>query len=232
MVLAAQARHFGRAGATSLILIPDRDVEVPRHAGFEETYLTYRSAIYGHVLRMMADETDAEDITVAAFEKALRAWERRPPDHEMRPWLFRIATNACLDELRKRKRVQWHPWDAFIGLFHPAQVAPDDPEREAIRNEKAELLKAALATLSPRDRAALLMRECNGLSNEEVGKALNTTRDGAKMLLFRAREKLRIAYLRMGGDPPETGRWAGVGSAKSAQVASTEGEDPILGEAG
>lgn len=151
---------------------------------------------------MVGNETDAEDLTVTAFEKALRAWDRRPPENELRPWLFRIATNSCLDELRKRQRIQWRPWEAFTSLFHPSQMAPDNPEREVLRRESADLVQAALARLSPRDRAALVMRECYGLSNEEVGKALGTTRDGAKMTLFRARERLRTAYLQIGGEPP------------------------------
>lgn len=179
----------------------DRDAN--NYAGFESAYVTYRGVIYGHVLKMMGNETDAEDLTVTAFEKAMKAWERRPPEHELRPWLFRIATNACLDELRRRQRIQWRPWDLFASVFHPSQVAPDNPEKDALRNERIDVLREALASLAPRDRAALVMRECYGLSNEEVGQALNISRDGAKMMLFRARERLRAAYLQAGGDPPD-----------------------------
>ncbi len=177
---------------------------------------------------MVLNEADAEDLTVTAFEKALRAWDRRPAlESELRPWLFRIATNCCLDELRKRQRIQWRPWEAFINLFHPSQVAPDDPEKEVIRNEKADLVQAALAKLSPRDRAALVMRECYGLSNAEVGKALSTTRDGAKMTLFRARERLRVAYLQMGGEPPEGARASAPRDARPPRKAGPK-DDPLL----
>jgi RNA polymerase sigma factor (sigma-70 family) len=176
----------------------DRDDD--RFAGFEKAYISHRGVIYGHVLKMMGSEPDAEDLTVIAFEKAMKAWDRRPPREELRPWLFRIATNACLDELRRRQRIQWRPWDLFASVFHPSHIAPDDPEREALRNESAHLVHEALSMLSPRDRAALIMRECYGLSNEEVGKALNLSRDGAKMMLFRARERLRTAYLQVGGE--------------------------------
>ncbi len=178
---------------------------------------------------MVLDETDAEDLTVTVFEKALRAWDRRPAvEAELRPWLFRIATNSCLDELRKRQRVQWRPWEAFISLFHPSQVAPDDPEREVIRNERADLVQAALNKLSPRDRAALVMRECYGLSNEEVGKALGTTRDGAKMTLFRARERLRSAYLQIGGEPPEGARASGSRASQASGKVRPANGDPLL----
>lgn len=186
------------------------DAGTAGHVGFEEMFLAHRAAIYGHVLRMLSGEGDAEDLTVAVFEKALRAWERRPPEDEMRPWLFRIATNSCLDELRRRKRIQWRPWDALADFFQSSQRAPDDPEREVLQKERADLLHSALAQLSPRDRAALIMRECYGLSNEEVGQALGTSRDGAKMALFRAREKLRSMYLQLGGEPPGNARGAAV----------------------
>jgi RNA polymerase sigma-70 factor (ECF subfamily) len=193
-------------GATSLDLAVERDSS--GHAGFEQAFVTYRGPIYGYVRRMVSDDADAEDLTVTVFEKALKAWDRRPPEHELRPWLFRIATNACLDELRRRKRIQWSPWETFIGLFHPSQVAPDNPERDVLRKEKGELVRAALDKLSPRYRAALVMRECQGLSHDEIGEALGTTRDGAKMTLFRAREQMRAVYLQIGGEAPQGGRWS------------------------
>jgi RNA polymerase sigma factor (sigma-70 family) len=200
------------------------------YAGFEKAYIAYRGVIYGHVLKMMGSEADAEDLTVTAFEKAMRAWERRPPEDELRPWLFRIATNACLDELRRRQRIQWRPWDLFAGVFHPSQVAPDSPEREVLRNERADLVHEALARLAPRDRAGLIMRECYGLSNEEVGKVLNLSRDGAKMMLFRARERLRAAYLQLGGEPPaDTGRRSSRRQANGRGAFSRE-VDPAMGD--
>jgi RNA polymerase sigma-70 factor (ECF subfamily) len=122
----------------------------------------------------------------------------------MRPWLFRIATNSCLDELRRRQRIRWRPWDSFVSVFHPSQIAPDDPEKEILRSERVSLVRAALEKLSPRDRAALMLREYQGMSVEEVGQTLNISREAAKVTLFRARERLRAAYLQLGGEPPES----------------------------
>lgn len=207
-------------GATSLDLAARSDSST--HAGFEEAYLTYRGPIYGYVRRMVSNENDAEDLTVVVFEKALKAWVRRPQvDEEIRPWLFRIATNACLDELRRRQRIHFSPWETFIGLFHPSQVAPDSPERDVIRKEKAEFVRAALDKLSPRYRAALIMREFQDLSHDEIGEIMGTTRDGAKMLLFRAREQMRAVYLEMGGEAPEGARWS-PSAARSTDGDTTE----------
>ena len=189
-------------GATTLEQSHAPAVGAGPHADFTTAYLAYRAAIYNYVRRLVVDETDAEDLTLAAFEKALRAWERRPADNELRPWLFRIATNTCLDELRRRRRIRWQPWSAFISLFHPSQVAPDDPEETALRNERVALIRAALAQLSPRDRAALLMREHHGLFVDEIGEALGISRAAAKVTLFRARERLRDAYVQLGGELP------------------------------
>lgn len=176
---------------------------VAKYAGFEEAYLAHGADVYHHVRRMIGDAADAEDLTLSAFEKALRAWERRPAEEGIRPWLFRIATNCCLDDLRRRKRIRWQPWDAFTKLFHPSQVAPDDPEEDVLRNERAELVEAALAKLSPRHRSALLTRVLGGFSTDEVASALDTSPGGAKMSLFRARDSLRSAYVELGGELPD-----------------------------
>lgn len=188
-------------GATKLDQIANHGA-ADGYADFTVVYNTHRTAIYSYVRRLVANEADAEDLTVTAFEKALRAWERRPPVAEMRPWLFRIATNACLDELRRRKRVQWQPWSKFTSLFHPSQVATDDPEGEVLRREKAGVVRSALALLSPRDRAALILREYQGLPVDDIGRALGISRGAAKITLFRARERLRSAYLQLGGELP------------------------------
>ncbi|MGH2461416.1 MAG: RNA polymerase sigma factor [Chloroflexota bacterium] len=188
-------------GATKLDPIANHGA-TDGYADFTVVYNAHRTAIYSYVRRLVANEADAEDLTVTAFEKALRAWERRPPVAEMRPWLFRIATNACLDELRRRKRVQWQPWSTFTSLFHPSQVATDDPEGEALRHEKAGVIRSALALLPPRDRAALILREYQGLPVDDIGRALGISRGAAKITLFRARERLRSAYLQLGGELP------------------------------
>lgn len=202
------ALHFvvERMAATRSNQTDERNGEAAEHEGFTEAYVAYRTPIYSYMRRMISNEADAEDLTLAAFEKALRAWDRRPPTTELRPWLFRIATNTCLDELRRRRLIQWRPWDAFATLFHPSQVAPDDPEDDALRGEQVTWVRAALARLAPRDRAVLVMREYQNLSMEEIGHALGISSGGAKIALFRARERLRAAYLQLGGEIPTGGR--------------------------
>jgi RNA polymerase sigma-70 factor, ECF subfamily len=170
-------------------------------ATFETAFQTYQSPIYNYALRMLGDSDQAYDATLVSFEKAYRAWPRLAGDADVRAWLYRITTNTCLDELRRRKVIHWQPWESFTAIFHPKQVAPDNPEREAVRGERAQLVREALKRLPANYRSALLLREAQGLSCEEVGQALGISRGAAKLVLLRARRKLKDAYLSLGGEP-------------------------------
>jgi len=167
---------------------------------FGVVFTTYQTAIYNYVIRMIGNGEDAADLTLSTFEKALRAWPRRPADLQVRPWLYRIATNTCLDELRHRRVIHWQSLDPEEGSI-PHPVAPDNPERSVLQAEESRRVRAALEQLSERYRVALLLRESEGLSCEEIGTALGISRSAAKVLLFRAREKLRQAYF--AADPSE-----------------------------
>src|SRR5690606_9569807 len=86
-VLPSVAQNLQR-GATRLDQLADQGARSEAHSDLGVAYALHGTAIYNYVRRMMANEADAEDLTLAAFEKALRAWSRRPPDGELRPWLF------------------------------------------------------------------------------------------------------------------------------------------------
>src|SRR6266705_3267583 len=76
----------------------------------EDAFATHYSAVFRQVQRLMRDPDDSYDLTLTAWEKAQRAWDRRPSVAlEIKPWLFRIARNACVDELRRRQLVRWEP---------------------------------------------------------------------------------------------------------------------------
>lgn len=170
-------------------------------ATFAEVFADYRDGVYSYVLRLMGNPDDAYDLTLTSFEKAYRAFPKLPPGANLKAWLYRIATNTCLDELRRRKLIRWQPLELFARVFHPKQVASDNPEREAIRREQRALVREALAGLPEKQRAALLLREGQGLSCQQIGKALGISPNAAKVLLFRAREQLRRGYVALGGEP-------------------------------
>src|SRR3989442_12030583 len=82
----------------------------------EEAFATHYSAVFRQVQRLMRDPDDSYDLTLTAWEKAQRAWDRRPlVALEIKPWLFRIARNACVDELRRRQLVRWEPLEGRRG---------------------------------------------------------------------------------------------------------------------
>jgi RNA polymerase sigma-70 factor (ECF subfamily) len=177
----------------------------------EDAFATHYSAVFRQVQRLMRDPDDSYDLTLTAWEKAQRAWERRPlVALEIKPWLFRIARNACVDELRRRQLVRWEPLEGTRrGQSREAYVAPaalmssdnHDPEREALRGERADLIRRALSRLPTRYRTCLLMREAEGLSCEEIGHRLNLSSGAVRTTLCRARQRLRVEYVGLGGEP-------------------------------
>src|SRR5919199_4167758 len=111
----------------------------------EDAFSTHYTAVFRQVQRLMRDPDDSYDLTLAAWEKAHRAWDRRPSVAlEIKPWLFRIARNACVDELRRRQLVRWErlegtrrTWTGETPTAPTALLSSDshDPESEALRSE-------------------------------------------------------------------------------------------------
>jgi RNA polymerase sigma-70 factor (ECF subfamily) len=177
----------------------------------EDAFAMHYSAVFRQVQRLMRDPDDSYDLTLTAWEKAQRAWDRRPSVAlEIKPWLFRIARNACVDELRRRQLVRWEPLEGVRrGQGDERPVAPAallssdtyDPEREMLRNERADLVRRALRRLPSRYRTCLLMREAEGLSCEEIGNRLQLSSGAVRTTLCRARQRLRIEYVALGGEP-------------------------------
>jgi RNA polymerase sigma-70 factor (ECF subfamily) len=179
----------------------------------EDAFATHYSAVFRQVQRLMRDPDDTYDLTLTAWEKAHRAWDRRPAVAlEIKPWLFRIARNACVDELRRRQLVRWEPLEGSRGAVRDngeTPVAPaallcsdtNDPEREALRTERAELVRAALRRLPTRYRTCLLLREAEGLSCDEIGARLHLSSGAVRTTLCRARQRLKVEYVALGGEP-------------------------------
>jgi RNA polymerase sigma-70 factor (ECF subfamily) len=194
-----------------------RTVEAPPQAetrrdpvAVEEAFAAHYSAVFRQVQRLMRDPDDSYDLTLTAWEKAQRAWDRRPMVAvEIKPWLFRIARNACVDELRRRQLVRWEPLEGTRRTASgDAPAAPaallssdsHDPEREVLRSERADLVRQALRRLPNRYRICLLMREAEGLSCEEIGSRLQLSSGAVRTTLCRARQRLRMEYVALGGE--------------------------------
>jgi RNA polymerase sigma factor (sigma-70 family) len=157
---------------------------------FEALYRSSRDDVYAYVMTLLRDRAAAEDVTALAFERAYR--RRRTFDRrrgEERAWLFGIARNAALDELRRRRR-----------LAHlAAEPADDDSPQASLTDDAAEVtvlrttVRAALTTLSPREREVVALKFHAGLSNAELAKVIGVSESNAGTLLYRTMEKLRKA---------------------------------------
>lgn len=163
-------------------------------AAFEAIFQRYERPIYQFIYRMMGNAEDAGDLTQECFIRAYRALPQTSDDLNVSAWLHRIAANACLDLLRRRKRIRWLPWEGQGQSDLPLNGHLDDPEREAIRNETQALVQYVLSQMNPRHRLALILREYEGLSCEEIGEIMGLSRSAVKSVLFRAREEFRRIY--------------------------------------
>lgn len=172
-------------------------------AAFAELMAHYERMVYSLIYRMMGDADDAYDLTQNTFVKAYLALTRfrQGGQRHFSAWLMRIATNQCLDVLRRRQRLRWLPWE---GPKHDQLlVSPplDDPERVAVSQETGAMVQRVLGRMSHRHRMALILREYEGLSCEEIGEVMGLSRSAVKALLFRAREEFRQVWLRTEGKP-------------------------------
>jgi len=169
-------------------------------AAFEAIFQRYERQIYSFAFRMMGNADDAYDLTQECFIKAYRNLEKTNGDLNVSAWLHRIASNSCLDVLRRRKRIRWLPWDndRHESLLQPS--TPDDPEVTVLSRETQQDVQLILNQMTPRNRLALLLREFEGLSTEEIGEVMGLSRSAVKSVLFRARDEFRKLYIATYGE--------------------------------
>src|SRR3954454_3662456 len=140
------------AGAMMAACAVERYEPGASRALFEHLYTQFERPIYRHIYRLLGNAEDARDCTQVAYAKAYLKLGETVAKGDFHPeaWLFRIATNVCRDELRRRRRVQWQDWDAYVSAFHPSQVAHDDPERDALQQDTSREMDVVLRRLLPR----------------------------------------------------------------------------------
>jgi RNA polymerase sigma factor (sigma-70 family) len=155
--------------------------------GFDALYRDSARDLYAYVRTLLGDDAAAEDVTALAFERAYRRRASFDAGRgSQRRWLFGIARNAALDELRRRRRNA-----PLVGEL-PDEGAPA-PEEEADLAVRRTTVRAALAALSPRDRELVALKFHGGLTNAELAAVLGTSETNAATRLHRAVAKLREA---------------------------------------
>ncbi len=155
----------------------------------------YRDAIYFMLLKMVNNTSDAEDLTIEAFGKAFKNLHQYTPNYAFSTWLFKIATNNCIDFIRK-KRGNTVSLDQSIdseeNLTPSATIQSEtpDPEENMIGQQKIKLMREVVSKLKPRYRNLVELRYFKEYSYEEISKELNLPIGTVKAQLFRARELL------------------------------------------
>lgn len=157
---------------------------------------TYQVRVRSACLSLLLNADEADDAAQEVFIKAFSALHQYRKDLSFGAWLHRIASNHCLDLLRKRKRQKTDSLDALIDQSGEKAAPPslhveEIPDQEREQSNKTHMVMAVLKTLSPEQVHILTLREIEELSYEEIGSVLQCTLDAVKARLRRARAQLQ-----------------------------------------
>lgn len=174
-------------GVTEALLAAAAEAPSEGEIAFDRLYRSSRDDVYAYAAGLLRDSSAAEEVTAVAFERAYRKRSRFDPGRgEPRAWLFGIARNAALDELRRRGR------QAELAA-EPLDVSGRPAEDGVERSERRLALESALAALEPAERELVSLRFFAGLSNAEIANVLGISESNTGTRLHRAMTKLREA---------------------------------------
>lgn len=161
----------------------------------------YRDSIYFMLLKMVNNPVDAEDLTIEAFGKAFRNLESYTPKFAFSTWLFKIATNNCVDFIRKKQLSPTpfdHLQDNLDNVTVNIQSDLPDPEESLINHQKIAALKIIVSQLKPRYKSLIELRYYKEYSYEEISSELNLPIGTVKAQLFRAKTLLYNILIKTG----------------------------------
>jgi len=190
-----EARQMQRAEDDELI----RSAQKGDRSAFDSLVRRYDRSVLRLALHMLGNEQDAQDVHQDAFIKAYRHLSNFRFECSFYTWLYRIVTNLCLDQLRRRKSRREDPSTVDDGSGESIDLlanltdgrASANPARELERKGMNEAIQSALAELTPRERTVFELKHYQGLKLRTIGEMLSTTEETAKNTLFRATRKLR-----------------------------------------
>jgi len=164
---------------------------------FEALFRRYHGQIVAYVRGIVSDHGGADDIVQDVFISAYRKLLSSDREIAFRPWVYEIAKNACIDQLRRARRaseVSIHSerfTDRDEGRLAAAALST---HAEVSRRERLESLKMAFNELPPRQHDVLVMRELEGLSYDKIGSRVGLSRSAVESMLFRARKRLKTEF--------------------------------------
>jgi RNA polymerase sigma-70 factor (ECF subfamily) len=186
---------------SNLSLKAQKDIELVDKArkgdqlAYAELLGRYRDAIYFMLLKMVNSQVDAEDLTIEAFGKAFKNIDQYTPNFAFSTWLFKIATNNCIDFIRKKRASLVsldQTMDGEDSLAPSTLIQSDDPDPEAymINKQKIKHMRNVVSRLKPRYRQLVELRYFKEYSYDEIAEELDIPIGTVKAQLFRARELL------------------------------------------
>ncbi len=190
---------FSPKAKEDLILV--RRAQQGDEMAFAELLKRYRDSIYYLLLKMVNNSVDAEDLTIEAFGKAFKNIDRYSPSFAFSTWLFKIASNNCIDYLRKNKGKE-HAYQGNsedlsqtgngdnVGMHYQLESSNPKPDELMMSQEKSTILRQVVKELKPRYKKLVELRYFKEYSYEEIANELDIPLGTVKAQLFRARELL------------------------------------------
>jgi len=153
---------------------------------FDQLMRAHEKQVLGTALRLMGNLEDAQDAAQEAFLRLYKSLTRLPDIQGIKPWLYRVTVNVCNDMHRARRRRAWEP------LSGEEQASSQlDPELAWAHQERGRLVELALKTLPEKERAAVVLRDMQGLSTREVAGILGSSEVTVRSQISVARGKLK-----------------------------------------
>lgn len=175
-------------------------VQKATNEGCQKSYAAlmqrYRDSIYFMLLKMVNNKDDADDLTIEAFGKAFKRLHQYTPNYAFSTWLFKIASNNCIDFIRKKKLENTFSIDKPFGNDEGGEITMDlrssqlDPEENFIKKQKIKMMHDVVDKLKPRYKELVELRYFKEYSYEEISEKLQLPIGTVKAQLFRAREFL------------------------------------------
>jgi RNA polymerase sigma-70 factor, ECF subfamily len=170
------------------------------HAAFEQLVRAYDQSVLRLAMNLLRSPEDASDVYQEAFLRVYRNLHTFRFDCSFHTWLFRIVTNLCLDQMRKRKVRKEEPTvlgtaDGPVDRMDAVaeERVDGDPQRHLFSGQVRRKIKEVLGELTPRERTVFELRHYQGLRLRKIGEILGTSEEAAKNCLFRATQKMRAA---------------------------------------
>lgn len=185
--------NFSKKAQEDLVLV-DKAQKGDQHA-YSLLLERYRESVYFTMLKMVKNPDDADDLTIEAFGKAFNRIGQYSPNFAFSTWLFKIASNNCIDFIRK-KRIKVTSMDSGINtadgsiMYVEAESQTLDPAEHMMHKQKVVAMREVVSKLKPRYRELIELRYFQELSYEEIASELNLPLGTVKAQLFRARDFL------------------------------------------